>query len=82
MVALPEVGGISRVPGSLMMPSAQGKASGRHMSVALLRIKVLAFKLGDIGAGAVRDMQHDSNRHLGLCCHDIAAGAVWDLQHE
>ena len=54
------------------------------MSVALLRIKGLAFKLGDIAAGAVRDMQHDSNRHIWGYdrCLDIAAGAVRDLQHE
>jgi hypothetical protein len=33
-------------------------------------------------AGAVRDMQHDSNRHLGSCFRDIAAGAVRDMQHD
>jgi hypothetical protein len=58
------------------------KASGRHMNVALPRIKALAFILCDIAAGAVRDMQHDSNRHLGSCFRDIAAGAVRDMQHD
>jgi hypothetical protein len=37
------------------------KASGRHMNVALPCIQALAFVLCDIAAGAVRDMQHDSN---------------------
>ena len=58
------------------------KASGRHMNAALPRIKVFAFVLCDIAAGAVRDMQHDSNRHLGACRNDIAAGALRDMQHD
>ena len=58
------------------------KASGRHMNVAQPGIKAFAYILSDIAAGAVRDMQHGSNRHLGSCCHAIAAGAVRDMQHD
>ena len=47
------------------------KASGRHMNVALPGIKALAYILCDIAAGAVRDMQHGSNRLLGSCCHAL-----------
>ena len=33
-------------------------------------------------AGAVQDIQHDLNRHLGARRNDIAAGAVRDMQHD
>ena len=45
------------------------KASGRHMNVALPGIKALAYILCDIAEGAVRNMQHGSNRLLGSCCN-------------
>ena len=78
MVGFPD----SRVYDDAYGPHRMLKAFGLHMNVALLRIKALAFVLCDIAAGAVRDMQHDSNRHLGSCYHDVAAGAVRELQHD
>jgi hypothetical protein len=48
-------------------PHRMLKAFGLHMNVALLRITALAFMSCDIAAGAVRDMQHDSNSAAGTC---------------
>ena len=64
------------------MPHRLLKASGRHMNAALPRIKALASILCNIAAGALRYMQHDSNGHLGSCCHESAAEAARDMQHD
>ena len=86
MIALPDAGGTSRFLESLTMClRAPLRAQGlwpTHENVALPGIKALAYISCDIAAGAVRDMQHGSNRLLGSCCHASAAGAVRDMQHD
>ena len=48
----------------------------------MLGIKALAYVLCDTAAGAVRNMQHCSNRLSGSCCHAPAAGAERNRQHD
>ena len=85
MIALPESGGISRLLESLMCLRAPLRTQGfwpTQENAGLPGIKALAYVLCDTAAGAVRNMQHGSNRLSGSCCHAPAAGAERNRQHD
>ena len=67
-------------------------AFGQHLALGIISclqrfrksVNILLVPLCSIWlwAGAVQDIQHDLNRHLGARRNDIAAGAVRDMQHD
>jgi hypothetical protein len=87
VIALPECSGISRFFGSLMTPtgptacSRQQWHSGRHMNLALPRIWAPTFMLCDIAAGALQDMQHDSDSAACVCERGGAQQHDLDPEH-